>query len=106
MGREDQIIQERLRKLAELRKLGINPYPYKYDISASALLLQSKYSKLKNEERTKDKVKVAGRLMAVRDFGKIAFGVLQDSTGKIQITLQEKETPEKVATLLEFFCVM
>ncbi len=32
--------------------------------------------------------------------GKIAFGVLQDGSGKIQIVLQDSETPEKV---FEFF---
>ena len=31
MGREDQIIKERLRKLKELREIGINPYPDKFD---------------------------------------------------------------------------
>jgi lysyl-tRNA synthetase class 2 len=100
MGRQDEIVKERLRKISELRKQEINPYPYKYAVSAHAAELQEKYKKIKNEEKTKDSVKIAGRLMAVRDFGKIAFGVLQDGSGKIQITLQEKETPDKVA---EFF---
>ena len=31
MGREDEIIKERLRKLDELRKQKINPYPYRFD---------------------------------------------------------------------------
>ena len=97
MGREDQIIQERLRKVKELRQAGINPYPTKYDVKNNAKDLQNKYLKLKSEEKTKDSVKIAGRLLTIRDFGKIAFGVLQDGSGKIQITLQEKETPEKVS---------
>lgn len=100
MGRQDQIIEERLKKISELRKLGINPYPNKYEITSFSKDLQDKYKKLKNEEKTKDSVKLAGRLMTFRDFGKIAFGVLQDSYGKIQVTLQEKETPDKVS---EFF---
>jgi len=100
MGREDQIIQEREKKLNELKKAGINPYPTRFDVKNLAGELQEKYSKLKNEEQTKDSVKIAGRLITFRDLGKISFGVLQDSTGKIQIVLQDKETPDK---MFEFF---
>lgn len=100
MSREDQIVQERLKKLHELRVKKLNPYPNKFDVKNYSAEIHEKHKKIKNEEKTKDKVSIAGRLMSVRDFGKISFGVLQDSKGNIQITLQEKETPEKV---VEFF---
>jgi lysyl-tRNA synthetase class 2 len=100
MGRQDEIVNERLRKISELNKLGINPYPNRYDVKHLAQELQNKYLKLKPEEKTSDVVKIAGRLMAVRDLGKIAFGVVQDGSGKIQITLQDGETPDKTS---EFF---
>lgn len=100
MGRQEEIVNERLKKLSELRKQSINPYPNKYDVKHHAQELQEKYKSIKPEKFTKDKVKIAGRLMTSRDLGKIAFGTLQDSTGKIQIVLQEKETPQKT---LEFF---
>ena len=92
MGREDQIINERIKKLEELRKEGINPYPNKYDKKETC----SKCS----ESKIGSKVKTAGRLLTKRDLGKIAFCVLKDGTGKIRIVLQEKETSEKVS---EFF---
>jgi len=95
MGREDQIINERLKKLAELRKQGIEPYPNKYEVENNSKDLQKKYKSLKNETTTKDKVKIAGRLMTSRDLGKIAFGTLDDGHGRIQIVLQDKETPKK-----------
>ncbi len=100
MGRSDQIINERLRKLEELRNNGINPYPHKYDVTAFAADLQEKHKKLKAGQKSASKVKIAGRLMTSRDFGKIAFGVLQDRTGKIQVTLQKGETSSKQ---MEFF---
>ena len=71
MGRQDQITNERLRKLKELKEQGINPYPNKYEKSHNSSELQEKYSSLKPEQHTKDKVKVAGRLMASRELGKI-----------------------------------
>ncbi|MBS3089037.1 lysine--tRNA ligase [Candidatus Pacearchaeota archaeon] len=95
MGREEQIISERLRKLKELRAQGINPYPHKFEKKDSTTELHEKYSKLKNNASASYKAKIAGRLLNTRDFGKIAFGSLQDNAGKIQIVLQEKQTPEK-----------
>jgi len=96
MGRQEEFTNERLRKIKELREKGINPYPYRYEVDSKSAELHEKYSKLKSEGKTKDKVKIAGRLMAVRDIGKISFGVVLDGSGKIQITLQEGETPDKV----------
>ncbi|MEM4271955.1 MAG: lysine--tRNA ligase [Candidatus Pacearchaeota archaeon] len=100
MSRQDEIVNERLKKIKELRAQGINPYPYSYDVKHKSSELHEKYKSLKNDFSTKDSVKIAGRLMGIRDIGKIIFAVLQDSSGKIQIVLQEKETPEKV---IEFF---
>ncbi len=95
MGREDQIVQERLRKINELRKSGVNPYPYKFDKKNNSKELQEKYAKLANDERTKDKVSVAGRVMTIRDMGNLVFSHIQDGSGKIQIVLQKGETNEK-----------
>src|SRR3989338_10956297 len=96
MGRQEQILNERIRKLNELKALGINPYPYSFNKKDNTEDLQLKYKSLKPEKFTKDKVKIAGRLLTSRDLGKISFGTLQDSTGKRQIVLQEKETPNKI----------
>ncbi len=86
MGREEQIISERLRKLEEIRGKEINPYPDRFDKKQSCE--ECANSKLKA------KVKTAGRLMTKRDLGKIAFCVLKDSSGSVQIVLQEGETPD------------
>ena len=100
MGREDQIIDARIKKVEDLRKAGIDPYPNKYEFKNNASELQDKYKKLKKESKTKNKVSVAGRIMIKRDLGKISFATLQDSTGKIQLVSQDGETPDKQ---FEFF---
>jgi len=100
MGREEEIIAGRLKKVDELVSKGINPYPNHYDKKDSCVELQEKYKKIKNEEKTKDKAKIAGRVMIIRDIGKIIFVSLQDFSGKIQIQIQEGETPDKD---MEFF---
>ena len=88
MPTEKDLINERLRKLDEIRKLGVNPYPYRYDKTHLATDISSKYSKLKNEEHTTDTVKVAGRIIALRRMGKASFAHILDGTGKIQLYLQ------------------
>ncbi len=99
-GREEQIIQERVRKLNELRKNGIEPYPHKFEKKDNSSDIKEKYAKLKEDERTKDSVKIAGRVMTIRDMGNLAFSTIQDGYGKIQIVLQKGETPEKT---MKFF---
>ncbi len=101
MGREEQIISERIRKLSELKKKGINPYPNRFEKKQCFAELQEKHKKLKNDSKTKDRVKTAGRIMVKRDLGKISFASLQDSSGRIQIVLQDKETPKDTFELFK-----
>ncbi|HVY01202.1 MAG TPA: lysine--tRNA ligase [Candidatus Nanoarchaeia archaeon] len=96
MGRQDEIVQERLRKIKELRENKINPYAHKSDSKDITSQLQEKYKSLKPEESKKDDVSVSGRLLGLRDLGKIAFGTLDDGKGKIQLLLQDGETPKAV----------
>jgi len=95
MGRQDQIINERKKKIEELQKLGVNPYPHKYEPKDYSIDLKEKHSKLKENQKTKDKAKIAGRTMTVRDLGKLIFATVQDSKGKIQIILQKEETEKE-----------
>ena len=88
---EDILISERIKKLKEIVALGINPYPYKYEPTHHAKEILDKYSGLKAEEKTTVKVKVAGRIVSMRDMGKVAFAHLQDESGRIQLFFREDE---------------
>lgn len=101
MGRQEEIVKERLRKISELRKKGINPYAHKSVSTHTTKELQEQYKYLKNEEAKKGSFTVHGRLLSLRDMGKIAFGTLDDGYGKIQILLQDKETPEEIFEFLK-----
>ncbi len=100
MARGQEIKKERIKKIEELKKKNIEAYGYSYEKKDSANDLQQKHKKLKNGQITKDKAKIAGRVMIVRDMGKINFIRLQDSTGNIQIILQQPTTPGKI---IDFF---
>ena len=98
MGREEQIIEERIKKIEEMRAQGIDPFPDRFDLNYKrnfSVLVKEDYSKLKTEEVSKKQEIVAGRVVAKRNFGKISFLTLQDLKGKIQIVFQEGITSEK-----------
>src|SRR3989344_1168843 len=95
MGRQEEMIKERIKKLELLRKDGINPYPNKFNFKDYACNLQETHKSLKKEGKSKIKATIAGRLMSFRDLGKIAFGTLRDSTGDIQIMLKFPDSNKK-----------
>jgi len=86
----DDLRATRLDKANQLQELGFNPYAYRWDLTHHAAVLQEKYADLANGEEADVEVSVAGRIMARRVFGKLAFFTLQDETGTIQLYLDKK----------------
>jgi lysyl-tRNA synthetase, class II len=70
------------------------PVPYRADVTATAAGIHVDHGGLGDGEETDVVVSVAGRLMLRRDQGKLAFGVLQDSTGRIQLFAMARATPD------------
>ena len=68
--------------------------PYRADVTATAAQIIRDHSDLEAGAETDVVVSIAGRLMLRRDQGKLAFGVLQDSTGRIQLFAMAKSTPD------------
>ncbi len=84
---------DRVRKLEALKKLGINPFPEKFSKThgfTEAKVLQ---------EGTK--VAVAGRLMTLREMGRLAFAHLQDFTGRMQVVFEKEHLGEQTFELLK-----
>ena len=81
-----QIIANRLEKLDKIRQLGVNPYPYEFNITHST------------SEITKDNidqnVSVAGRVMSLRKMGKAAFANIQDEKGRVQLYIARDDVGE------------
>jgi len=78
-----ELRDERLRKLSELRALGINPYPAKAERSHTLADVVEQFEQLENQTVT-----VVGRVMGTRKFGKLAFLVLRDMSGQVQLFLK------------------
>lgn len=89
---------ERLRKLAELRQLGVNPYPAKANRTHGVGDITAKFDELEGQTVT-----VVGRIKSIRKFGKIAFVVVRDESGEVQLfwrTTEGKEANRSNSELL------
>jgi len=105
MPTEEELIQERIRKLNDIERLGILPYPYKYEPKNKAAEILKKYATIHNEEHTTDTVKVAGRIVALRRMGKVSFMHVSDESGKVQAYCQFDKLGEKKYTFLKLLDV-
>lgn len=83
-----ELRDERLRKLDELKGLGVNPYPADSMRTHSVAEILDNYSNL---EATNTELKTAGRITNIRKFGKIAFVVIRDSQVSIQLFLSSDQ---------------
>ena len=68
--------------------------PYRFDPTTNAAAIEAEYGGLTDGEETGVVVSVAGRLMLRRDQGKLAFGDLQDATGRVQLFALERSTAD------------
>ena len=79
MATMKELRDERLRKLEQLKTLGVDPYPSESSRSNEIKDVIDNF-----EEFSGDTVTLAGRLITTRKFGKLAFFVLRDIIGQIQ----------------------
>jgi len=77
-----ELRDERLRKLEALKQLGIDPYPAKVQRDHTLAEITKKFSELEGNQ-----VSVVGRVLSIRKFGKIAFVVIRDQSGQLQLFL-------------------
>mgnify|MGYP002777190536 CR=1 FL=1 len=85
----EEIRATRLAKVEQLKQIGQNPYAYRWQITHHTADLQEKFVDLPAGEEVTLEVAVAGRILARRVFGKLAFFSLQDETGSIQLYLDK-----------------
>jgi lysyl-tRNA synthetase class 2 len=92
------VVRDRVAKLEGLRARGVEPYAYGFDrthSSSEALEL------LTEGVEEAGPVRVAGRLVAIRDMGKSTFAHLADRAGRIQLYFRVNDLGAEVYSLLE-----
>ena len=75
--------KERLRKLEEIRAKGIDPYPSKTARNTKIIDVVNHFDEKKGQE-----VCIAGRIVAIRSFGKLVFLKVRDLSGEVQVFMK------------------
>lgn len=93
----NELIEQRIKKLQELREAGIEPYGSSFYAKDHAYDILNKYHSLQKEQFETNSIacSLAGRIVSMRSFGKAAFAHIQDETGKIQIYFKKDILAEK-----------
>ena len=89
--------ETRLEKAKALQNLGKCPYQVRFVVSHRSADLQSEHSDLPKGEERDSKVSLAGRVMARRVMGKLAFFKLSDATGTIQLYIEKASLDKKAS---------
>ncbi len=92
MEEYNEVIKQRIKTIEEIRDMQVDPYgsrPYKVENTAEELTEKFSVASAEELESNEIKCSIAGRLVALRSFGKAAFAHVQDSSGKIQVFFQK-----------------
>ena len=85
----DDIIREREKKLEALRNAGLDPYPARTERTHQIADVLASFDELAGSSES---VSIAGRLLALRDQGKIIFADVEDGSGRMQVVLKDEVT--------------
>ncbi len=94
---ESELIRVRREKLDRIVALGFDAFPTKADVDTTIAEVVKTYGEKTAEEleAAKVTVKIAGRIMTIREFGKAAFVVLSEKTARIQVYCRMDTLPER-----------
>src|SRR5688500_3770753 len=106
-GEESDQVAQRRANLEELKKLGVDPYPHRFDTQVTVASIVTEHGAKSGEEldAAHIEVRTAGRVLAIRSFGKANFLVLSDGTARVQVYLRQDSLPERdfqIFKLLDF----
>ena len=100
MDEANAFIRERLKKLEELSRDGIDPYPSTFPVTHLAGDLTSRYATADEAAlAVAEPVTLGGRVLSLRGHGKASFAHLKDQTGKIQIYVRQDVVGESAYQL-------
>jgi lysyl-tRNA synthetase class 2 len=93
----NELLKERRRKLDDLRAMGADPYSQSFEPAdrAADILAANEVKDSAALEQSPVNVSAAGRIVAMRSFGKAAFAQIQDASGRIQIYFKKDVLGDK-----------
>src|SRR5262245_4575609 len=106
-NRESDQVAQRRANFEALARLGVEQYPRAFERTHTVSDLVGEYDRRTGEELTAEKIdtKTAGRILAIRNFGKANFLVISDGDSKIQVYVRKDAVSERdfsIYKLLDF----
>ncbi|MBN1382102.1 MAG: lysine--tRNA ligase [Deltaproteobacteria bacterium] len=100
---ESELLKKRKEKMEALKEEGFELYPNNIQVKDTAAAVLQRFSEADHEALSEidERFSLAGRLMAVRNFGKAAFIKVQDRTGRIQAFVHKNILDEKTYNLFK-----
>ncbi|MEO7190653.1 MAG: lysine--tRNA ligase [Vicinamibacterales bacterium] len=107
MSNEREQVAQRQANLAEVVALGLAAYPHAYERTASISTVVDRHGSATGEalEAEQPQVRVAGRILGIRSFGKASFLVLSDGLQRLQVYIRADSMDERsfqIYKLLDF----
>ena len=96
MSEENHLFQERLRKLEDIKKSGIQPYPHSFRRTHTFCQMRGDSARLIESQ---ERILCAGRIITMRRMGKASFATLQDASSCMQIYVREDTAGESAYAL-------
>src|SRR6266540_1171615 len=92
----EEQVQQRRTNLSELAALGIEIYPRSFERHHTITELVDAYGQRTHDELEGERIETitAGRILAIRAFGKANFLVLSDGHAKVQAYIRQDSVPE------------
>jgi len=93
---EDDLYDQRIRRIAEIEALGFRAYGQRFDFSHTIPQILAEYgAKSADQLEPRVSVRIAGRVATKRVMGKAGFAHLQQGDGQLQIYDRKDAVPEK-----------
>lgn len=102
MSLEDDLLEQRLRRIEEIEALGLRPYGQRFEFTHTIPEVLSAYSSKTAEELIPPiDVRVCGRLQTIRRMGKAGFAHLMQDGEKLQIYVKKDAVGEQDYSLYQ-----
>jgi lysyl-tRNA synthetase class 2 len=98
MMEESEILRQRKEKIKDLQEMGVQLFPNDFRASQTSREITQRYGDWSAEalQGLEEVFTCAGRIMAIRNFGRAAFAQLQDRTERIQVYLRKDQLGEEL----------
>ncbi|MEC4677705.1 MAG: OB-fold nucleic acid binding domain-containing protein, partial [Nitrospirota bacterium] len=103
MSEENSQVTQRANKVRALREAGIEPYGSRFEGKTPLFEITTAYAETPKEalEEKNLSYRIAGRVIALRRFGKAAFAHLRDASGQLQVYFKKNLLDETGVTIFE-----